>query len=97
MSKMEKGQSENPAVPYSGHHTMGMMLVYGYPSHLFPPVKSESYYDGFSIYWLLILVSRLPDHSLNLLWDFLTRAVHQLQYNIYIQITCRFIGNVAIF
>lgn len=67
---------------------MGIMLVYGYPDHLFPPVKSESYYDGFSIYWLLILVSRLPDHSLNLLWDFLTRAVHQLQYNIYIQITC---------
>lgn len=66
MSKMEKVQSENPAVPYSGHHTMGMMLVYGYPSHLFPPVKSESYYDGFSIYWLLILVSRLPDRSPNL-------------------------------
>lgn len=39
MSKMEKVQSENPVVPYSGHHTMGMMLVYGYPSHLFPPVK----------------------------------------------------------
>lgn len=63
MSKMEKVQSENPAVPYSGHHTMGMMLVYGYPSHLFPPVKSESYYDGFPIYWLLILVFRLPDRS----------------------------------
>lgn len=63
MSKMEKVQSENPAVPYSGHQNMGMMLVYGYPSHLFPPVKSESYYDGFSIYWLLILVSRLPDRS----------------------------------
>lgn len=56
MSKIEKVQSENPAVPYSGHHTMGMMLIYGYPSHLFPPVKSESYYDGFSIYWLLIFV-----------------------------------------
>lgn len=60
MSKRNWGQSENSAAPCSGHHTMGIMLFYGYPSHLFPPVKSESYYDYFSIYWLLILVSRLP-------------------------------------
>lgn len=97
MSKMEKVQSENPAVPYSGHHTMGMMLIYGYPSHLFPPVKSESYYDDFSNILIIDFSFPFARPLLNLLWDFLTRAVQQLQYNICVRITCRFIGNVEIF
>lgn len=44
MSKRIGGQTENSVVPHSVHHTMGMLLVYGCPSHIFPPDKSELFY-----------------------------------------------------
>lgn len=46
MSKMEKVQSENPAVPYSGHHTMGMLLIYSFLSKV-NPTTTASLFIGY--------------------------------------------------